>query len=426
MAEMENHTPRGDKEPLPPPGKEALRQMEVIRAGTVDLLPEDELGMKIQQSLDTNTPIRVKYGADPSAPDLHVGHVVPIRKLRQFQDLGHQVVFIIGDFTAMIGDPTGKSDTRPRLTPEQVEENALTYFDQVYLLLDPEKTEIVHNSEWLAKLNLAEVISLAAKYTVARMLERDDFEKRYKGERPIYIHEFLYPLVQAYDSVAIRSDIEIGGTDQKFNFLLAREIQREMGQDPQAILTMPLLVGTDGVRKMSKSLGNYIGIAEPPEEIFGKAMSVGDEQMGNYLRLVLGYAEEKAKELEGRVGAGELHPRDLKARIARELVQAYHGAENAERAEAHFNRLFREHQAPEDMPEANLSLADGENTLWIAPVLVQAGLSASNRKARKAIAEGSVRRDGEKITSEDTHLPPGEYVLQVGKRNFCRVKLTKE
>jgi tyrosyl-tRNA synthetase len=410
---------------LPQPGKEALRQAEILTVGAVDILPEKGLAGLIQQAMDANRPLRVKYGADPSAPDLHVGHVVPIRKLRQFQELGHQVVFIIGDFTAMIGDPTGKSETRPRLTDEQVNEHAATYFDQVFLLLDREKTQVVRNSDWLGKLGLAEIISLAAKYTVARMLERDDFSKRFKGERPIYIHEFLYPLVQAYDSVAIRSDIEIGGTDQLFNFLLARDIQREMGQAAQGVLTMPLLPGTDGAKKMSKSLGNYIGITEPPREIFGKAMSVTDELMGDYMRLVLGYSDQTVDDLLREVREGTLHPRTLKARIAGELVATFHNAEAAASAEEHFNRLFREHQAPEEMDEVSLTIEDGNDTLWIALALVRAGLCESNRKARTAIAAGSVKMDGEKITDEDTHLEPAEFVLQVGKRNFRKVSLAK-
>jgi tyrosyl-tRNA synthetase len=420
-------SPPKTESPWPRPGREALRQLELIRTGTVDLLPEEELAGRIQKALDDNQPLRIKYGADPSAPDLHVGHVVPIRKLRQFQELGHQVVFIVGDFTAMIGDPTGKSETRPRLSPEQVEANSTTYFEQVYLLLDREKTEVVRNSDWLGRLTLTETIALAARYTVARMLERDDFSKRFHGERPIYIHEFLYPLVQAYDSVAIRSDVEVGGSDQRFNFLLAREIQRDMGQTPQCVLTMPLLVGTDGQKKMSKSLGNYIGITEAPEEIFGKTMSTPDELMGVYLRLVLGYAEAAAAGLEGDLAAGRVHPRDLKARIARELVQAFHGAEGAARAEAHFNRLFRERAAPETMAEKRLVVPpeDREKGLWLAPALVEAGLCESNRKARKAITDGSVRVGGEKVTDESHRLAPGEYVLQVGKRSFCRATVTQ-
>ncbi len=407
----------------PVPGPEALRQMEIICSGAVDVLPKDELAGRIQRSLDTGVPLRIKYGADPSAPDLHVGHAVPIRKLQQFQQLGHQIVFIIGDFTAMIGDPTGKSETRPRLTAEQVKNNAKTYFNQVFTLLDPDKTEVVYNSQWLNPLNLVDIISLAAKYTVARMLERDDFAKRYKTGRAIHVHEFLYPLIVAYDSVAVRSDVEMGGTDQKFNFLVGREIQREMGQTPQAILTMPLLVGTDGVEKMSKSLGNYIGISEAPEEIYGKMMSLGDERMADYIRLVLLYVEKEALLLEEQVRTGAIHPRDFKARVARELVTLFHGPEAAERAENHFNRLFREHKAPEEMPEVTVAIPAGEETLWIAPALVQAGLTDSNRKARKAVQDGAVRMDGEKVNDDNTQLQPGEYVLQVGKRQFCRVRV---
>ncbi|MBN1868114.1 tyrosine--tRNA ligase [Candidatus Sumerlaeota bacterium] len=412
-----------DTPPARPPSKEALRQMEILEQGTVDILPEGDLPAKIQRSLDANSPLRIKYGADPSAPDLHLGHTVPIRKLRQFQDLGHQVVFLIGDFTAMIGDPSGKSETRRRLTREEVQENAKTYFDQVYLILDPDRTEVVYNSDWLGKLHMSDVIELAAKYTVARMLERDDFSNRFKGGVPIYIHEFLYPLAQAYDSWAVRADVEVGGTDQKFNFLLGREIQREMNQEPQAILTVPILVGTDGVKKMSKSLGNYIGITEPPQEIFGKTMSVGDEVMADYLRLVLGYADAAVKDLERRMAEGTLHPRDLKARIAHEIVTLFHDTEAADAARAGFDRVFRDREMPEEMPEVDLTLPDGEETLWIAPALVRAGLCESNRKARQAVGVGSVRVDGEKVEDEGTRLGPGEYILQVGKRDFRRVRI---
>jgi tyrosyl-tRNA synthetase len=406
-------------------GPEALRQAELLKAGAVEIIPGEELAVRIQESLDKGEPMRVKYGADPSAPDLHIGHVVPIRKLRQFQDLGHHIVFIIGDFTAMIGDPSGRSETRKRLTPEQVDEHAKTYFDQVFMLLDPEKTEVVRNSIWLNKLDMRQIIELAAKYTVARMLERDDFDKRFKGEVPIYIHEFLYPLAQAYDSYAIRSDIEIGGTDQKFNFLLGREIQREYGQRAQLILTMPLLVGTDGVKKMSKSLGNYIGITEPPDQIFGKTMSIADEQMPQYLRLVLGHEDLGVEEIRRELSSGNLHPRDLKARIARELVAAFHDHEAAQRAQERFDTIFRDREMPEVMDEVKIQIPTGEGDMWIAPLLVEAGLCASNSKARKAVQEGSARLNGEKIDDEGLRVGPGEYVLQIGKRQFRRVILGK-
>jgi tyrosyl-tRNA synthetase len=399
--------------------------MQTIRSGTVEILPEEEMLAKIQKSLDEDRPLRVKLGADPSAPDLHLGHMVQIRKLRQFQDLGHRVVFIIGDFTAMIGDPSGRNETRPRLTREQVAVNAKTYFDQVFMTLDREKTEVLHNSEWLGKLRLVDVIELAAKHTVARMLERDDFHKRFAEERPIYVHEFLYPLAQAYDSVAVRADVEIGGTDQKFNLLVGREIQREMGQEPQVILTLPLLLGTDGARKMSKSLGNYIGIAEPPDEIFGKTMSISDKLMADYLRLALGYKEETVKDLTQQMERGDLHPRDLKARIAEELVCTFHGPQAAKRARSHFDRVFRDRLGPEKMPEMEMRVPEGEDALWIVPALVQAGLCPSNRKARQAIVEGSVRRDGEKVLREDARLEPGGCVLQVGKRRFRRVRVNR-
>lgn len=405
-------------------GPEAQKQMDALRRGAVEIIPEEELGLKIQKSLDSGKPLRVKYGADPSAPDLHVGHVVPIRKLRQFQDLGHHVVFIIGDFTAMIGDPSGKSETRKRLSPEQVQENAKTYFDQVFMLLDPDKTEVVRNNDWLGKLSMTDVIELAAKYTVARMLERDDFDKRFKSEKAIYVHEFLYPLAQAYDSVAVRADVEVGGTDQKFNLLLGREIQREMGQEPQAVLTMPLLPGTDGVKKMSKSLGNYIGITECPRDIFGKTMSIPDEMMGDYLQLVLGYGEEAARQTLDELETGGLHPRNLKVQIASELVAAFHSTEAAKAEKEHFDRVFRDGDLPEDMPEKEVAVPDGEGDIWIAPVLVEAGLYPSNSKARKGIREGAVKMDGEKVTSEDARLARGEMVLQAGKRQFCRVRLT--
>jgi tyrosyl-tRNA synthetase len=408
------------------PDCEAMRQMKIISSGAFEILPPEDLGPRIQVSLDEGRPLRVKLGADPSAPDLHVGHMVAIRKLRQFQDLGHQVIFIIGDFTAMIGDPSGRSETRKRLSAEEVRENAKTYFDQVYTVLDPARTEVVYNSQWLGMLQFADIIELASRYTVARMLERDDFDKRFKDEEPIYVHEFLYPLMQAYDSVAVRADIEIGGTDQKFNLLLGREIQREMGQPPQVILTLPLLVGTDGVRKMSKSLGNYIGISEPAREIYGKTMSLPDESMGDYLRLALGYSGEAAEGLEKQVAAGTLHPRDLKARIAYELTAVFRGEAAAAEAQAQFDQVFRDRKAPNEMPEVSMTIPPGEETLWVVPALVQAGLCESNRQARKAIAAGGVRINGERVADEADRLAAGEFTVQVGKRAFRKVRLTRQ
>jgi len=401
---------------------ELRNHWELISSGTVDLLPADELLAKLKRSRAEKRPLRVKMGADPSAPDLHVGHTVPIRKLRQFQDLGHTVVFIIGDFTARIGDPSGKSDTRKRLTREEVDANAKTYLDQIFKILLPERTEVVYNSSWLDPLTFVQIIELASKYTVARMLERDDFAKRYASQTPIHIHEFLYPLIQGYDSVAVRADIEIGGTDQKFNLLVGRELQRESGQEPQAILTLPLLVGLDGVNKMSKSLGNYIGITEPAREIFGKAMSIPDNLMETYLVLALGMPEARAKDEVAKVAKGELHPRDLKARLARELAALYHSREAAEAAEAEFNRMFREKEAPDEIEEVAFRME--KDTLWVIKAMVDAGLAKSNREARKFLEQGSVTINGEKASDPDKELAPGEYLFKVGKRRFLRIRLT--
>ncbi|MFH0793950.1 MAG: tyrosine--tRNA ligase [bacterium] len=403
---------------------ELRNDWEVISSGTVDLLPAEELLAKLKRSRAEKRPLRIKMGADPSAPDLHIGHTVPIRKLRQFQDLGHTVVFIIGDFTARIGDPSGKSDTRKRLTREEVDANAKTYLDQIFKILIPERTEVVYNSSWLDPLTFVQIIELASKYTVARMLERDDFAKRYASQTPIHIHEFLYPLIQGYDSVAVRADVEIGGTDQKFNLLVGRELQREMGQEPQVILTLPLLVGLDGVNKMSKSLDNYIGITEPAREIFGKAMSIPDDLMETYLVLALGMQESSAKGLMAKMKKGELHPRDLKARLARELTALYHSPEAAEAAEAEFNRIFREKDAPDQIEEVSLALE--KDSLWIVKAMVDGGLAKSNREARKFIQQGSVSIGGQKVTDENLELGAGNYLVRVGKRVFRRLVLSKK
>jgi tyrosyl-tRNA synthetase len=401
--------------------KSLAEELEILTSGTVDLLTVEELEERLRRSHEAGTPLNVKFGADPSAPDLHVGHTVPIRKLKQFQDLGHQVIFLIGDFTARIGDPTGKSETRKPLSADEVATNAKTYLDQMFHILDRQKTQVVFNSVWLSKMTFAEVIDLSAKYTVARMLEREEYKRRFKDERAIYIHEFLYPLMQGYDSVVLRADVEIGGTDQKFNLLVGRELQREYGQPPQIVMTLPLLVGLDGENKMSKSLGNYIGITEPPQEIFGKAMSIPDALMPDYLELALGYSRSQVDALMRDVKGGRLHPRDLKARIARELTAAFHSKQAARDAEENFNRIFRERGLPEDMEEKVLRAKDGK--LWIVKMLVDAGLVQSNREARKLITQGAVMLNSEKITSEDMELVPGEYTVKVGKRKFARVRL---
>ena len=373
-------------------------QLKVIKRGCDELLVESELIEKLK----LGRPLRIKLGMDPTAPDLHLGHTVVINKLRQFQDLGHHVQFLIGDFTGMIGDPTGKNVTRPPLTREQIADNAKTYKEQVFKILDPDRTEILFNSEWCDKLGSAGMIRIASTYTVARMLERDDFGKRFRGNQPIAIHEFLYPLMQGYDSVAMRSDVELGGTDQKFNLLVGRELQKQHGQPTQCILTMPLLEGLDGVNKMSKSLGNYIGITEPAEAMFGKLMSVSDELMWRYLDLLsfesLGtIAGWKAEIQEGR------NPRDIKVMLAREIITRFHSRVAADRAEADFDARFRQGAMPEEMPEVTVA-ADGK-PMAIAQVLKAAGLNASTSEAMRMIEQGGIRLDGEKISDAGLILP---------------------
>jgi tyrosyl-tRNA synthetase len=410
-------------EPTPLEIPEEIREdWEIITSGTVEHLPAEALRDLLLRAKKEGRPLRVKLGADPSAPDLHLGHTVQLNKLRQFQDLGHTVVFIIGDFTARIGDPTGRSETRKALTAEDVEVNAQTYLDQVFKILDPDRTEIVRNSAWLDPMKFADVVRLASHYTVARMLERDDFANRYRDGRPIHIHEFLYPLVQGYDSIAIRADIEIGGTDQKFNLLVGRELMREAGMEPQCILTLPLLVGLDGVHKMSKSLGNYIAITDEPTEMYGKAMSVPDEMMRDYLVLTLAYPEAEAEALMAGVKSGSLHPRDLKARIAHELTKRYHGEEAARGGAEHFDRVHRQHDVPEEIEEAEMPCEGA--TLGLLRLMTVAGLAGSNGEARRLIDGGGVSIDGEKVSDPRLELTPGQYLLKVGKRRFKRIRLT--
>jgi tyrosyl-tRNA synthetase len=390
-------------------------QIELIRRGADELLIEGELIDKLK----AGRPLRVKAGFDPTAPDLHLGHTVLLNKLKQLQDLGHQVVFLVGDFTGMIGDPSGKNATRPPLTREEVEKNAKTYTDQVFRILDRAKTEVRFNSEWMGKLSAADMVRLASTYTVARMLERDDFDKRYKGRQPIAIHEFLYPLVQGYDSVALKADLELGGTDQKFNLLMGREVQKEHGQAPQCILTLPLLEGTDGVNKMSKSLGNYVGISEPPDEIFGKLMSISDELMWRYLEL-LSFGPEKIEAKKRAVEQGG-NPRDVKFELARDIVERFHGKSAAEAASANFTARFARNETPENIPEVNISAQDA---LPLAQVLKQAGLTASVSEAARMIEQGGIKIDGAKVSDKSLKLARGvTVVLQVGKRKFARVTL---
>jgi tyrosyl-tRNA synthetase len=389
-------------------------QLALIKRGAEELLVETELVEKLK----SGRPLRIKAGFDPTAPDLHLGHTVLINKLRHFQELGHHVMFLIGDFTGMIGDPTGKNATRPPLSREQIKLNALTYQDQVFKILEPSKTEICFNSTWFDTLGAAGMIKLAAQHTVARMLERDDFAKRYAGNQPIAIHEFLYPLCQGYDSVAMQADVELGGTDQKFNLLVGRELQKHYGQSPQCILTMPLLEGLDGVNKMSKSLGNYIGIAEPPQEIFGKLMSVSDELMWRYFDLLSFRTSREIADLKRSVEEGA-NPRDIKILLAQELVARFHDQAAATKAHEDFLARFQRGAMPEDMPE--LSIPAGP----IAQVLKQAVLVASTSEALRLIDGGGVRIDGEKVVDKGLPLLAGDtVVLQVGKRKFARITLS--
>lgn len=391
--------------------------VRIIRRGCDELIVEQELIDRLR----AGKRLRVKAGFDPTAPDLHLGHTVLLNKMRQLQDLGHHVLFLIGDFTGMIGDPTGKNVTRPPLTREQVMENAQSYTEQVFKILDPEQTEVVFNSTWMDKLGAAGMVKLAASHTVARMLERDDFHKRYQGNQPIAIHEFLYPLVQGYDSVALNADLELGGTDQKFNLLMGRELQKQHGQAPQCILTMPLLEGLDGVNKMSKSLGNYIGITEAPSEIFGKIMSVSDELMWRYIELLSFESLETIAGWREQISAGA-NPRATKVRFAQEIVARFHGAAAADRALNDFEARFKQGAIPDVMPEIRLQANNGG--LPITQVLKQAGLTASTSDAMRMIGQGGVKMDGDKISDKTRVLNAGEcVVLQVGKRKFARVTI---
>lgn len=398
---------------MPKPSIE--ESLEIIKRGCDDLLVEAELVEKLK----SGRPLRVKAGFDPTAPDLHLGHAVLLNKMRQLQDLGHQAVFLIGDFTGMIGDPTGKNATRPPLTPDQVEENARTYQAQVYKILDPDKTEVEFNSRWMGAMSAADMIKLAATHTVARMLERDDFSKRYSSSQPIAIHEFLYPLIQGYDSVALKADLELGGTDQKFNLHMGRELQRHYRQPSQCILTMPLLEGLDGVNKMSKSLGNYVGIAESPTEQFGKLMSVSDTLMWRYIELLsfesLGVIRQWRQEVEGG-----RNPRDIKVMFAQEIITRFHDAKAAQMALEDFEARFRQGGVPDEMPEFRFDVPEGG--LALTQALKMAGLVPSTSEAMRSIAGGGVRLDGEKVVDKGLMMKKGAFVVaQVGKRRFARI-----
>lgn len=391
--------------------------LELIKRGASEILSLEALALKLKEG----RPLRVKAGFDPTAPDLHLGHTVLINKLRQFQDLGHRVMFLIGDFTAMIGDPTGKSATRKPLDQDEVRANARTYEAQIFKILEPEKTEICFNSTWMNEMSAADLIRLASKHTVARMLERDDFQRRYRSEQPIAIHEFLYPLVQGYDSVAMEADIELGGTDQKFNLLVGRQVQEAYGQIPQVVLTVPILEGLDGVQKMSKSLNNYIGITEDPKEMFGKVMSISDELMWRYYELLsLDKSIGEIKAMHDRARRGEVNPRDCKVELAKEIVARFHDRKAADDAVHDFERRFRQRELPEDIPEVRISIPEGG--MRIANLLKEAGLTSSTSDALRMVQQGAVRLDGERVSDKSLVIESSKtHIVQVGKRRYARV-----
>jgi len=396
------------------------KQVELIERGAVNVISRSDLVKKLEKSATTGVPLKIKAGFDPTAPDLHLGHTVLIQKLKHFQDLGHEINFLIGDFTGMIGDPTGKSETRKPLTIEQVEKNAESYKEQIFKILDPEKTKVVFNSTWLNTLTSRDFIMLASQLTVARMLEREDFKVRFENERPISIHEFLYPLIQGYDSVALKADVEIGGTDQLFNLLMGRDLQRVWGQEPQVVITMPLLEGLDGVNKMSKSLGNYIGITESADNIYGKTLSVSDELMFRYYELLSDLCSDDIARLKSEMASGKAHPKVVKQQLARELTARFHGADMARQAEENFERVFSQHELPEDMPE--LILPASPDGVWLPKLLVDTAMVKGSGEGRRMIQQGAVTMNGEKVSDVEMVVKTeGEILLKVGKRRFCRV-----
>lgn len=394
-------------------------QMREIRRGAVEILLEDELVKKIEHSYQTGIPLKVKAGFDPTAPDIHLGHTVLLEKMRQLQDLGHDIILIIGDMTGMIGDPTGRSEIRKPLTREDVLRNAETYKQQVFKVLDAEKTQVRFNSEWLETMTLMEIIKLQSRQTVARMLEREDFKQRFANHNPIGIHEFIYPLLQGYDSVVLKSDIELGGTDQRFNLLMGRELQQDYGQTQQVLVIMPLLEGTDGIKKMSKSLGNYIGISEPPKEIFGKVMSISDELMLRYYELLSHISLDELAELKEGLRNGSVHPMEAKKSLAVELVERYYDTESAIYARDEFENIFKNKGLPDDIPV--FTLRNKDEDIWLPALMKEAGLAKSTGEAMRLIKQGGVSVDDEKWTDPDKKLAPGEYLLKVGKRRFLKI-----
>ncbi len=402
-------------------------QLSLIKRGVAELIPEREFKNKLGEAERQKKPLKVKFGADPTAPDLHLGHLVVLRKLKQFQDLGHQIIFIIGDFTALIGDPSGKTETRPNLSPEEIKKNAATYQKQIFKLLNPDKTEVIFNSHWLGKMDISDFLRLSSHYTVARMLERDDFFKRYKNKKPITMLEFLYPLLQGYDSVELQADVEIGGVDQKFNLLVGRELQREFNQPPQAILTLPLLEGTDGVRKMSKSYGNYIGIDEPAEVMYGKIMSIPDTLMLKYFELLTDVEPQIIKKVKREISKGTLHPREAKERLAVEIVGTFYPEEEVEEAVQEFKRIYVDKSLPSRVKvikklPASLKKEIKGNTIWLVRFLTQTGLVVSGKKARALITQGGIKIDEEVVKSIDYHLDLSrDHVIKVGKHIFRKI-----
>jgi tyrosyl-tRNA synthetase len=408
--------------------KRIEEQMKVITAGAVEVIPEDEMKAKVSRSIDTGRPLIIKLGVDPTRPDLHIGHSVPLNKLRHFQEIGHQVVLIIGDFTALIGDPSEQDATRPVLTADEVAANARTYIEQADRVLDTRRARIVRNSQWLAPLDFRQVLELSSKFTVARIMERDDFSNRFASEKPIGLHEFMYPLMQAYDSVMLDADVEIGGTDQKFNLLAGRNLQRAMGQEPQCVLTLPLLEGTDGVHKMSKSLANDVGLTDPPREMFGKLMSIPDGIMWKYFELVTQVPPGEVREMASEVEAGQANPRDIKERLAREVVATYYGPEEAEQAAESFRKVFGLKEMPEEVPVASLdgsSFKDGK--IWIVDMLVSLGLAQSNSEARRLIEGGGVSIEAEKVADQGLELAVADIdgkLVRKGRKTFVRVEVS--
>ncbi|MBL4903621.1 MAG: tyrosine--tRNA ligase [Desulfocapsa sp.] len=394
-------------------------QIALLERGIVDCISHGELVKKLKKSEETGVPLRIKAGFDPTAPDLHLGHTVLLQKLKHFQDLGHDIYFLIGDFTGMIGDPTGKSETRKALTREDVAANAESYKTQVFKILDPEKTKVVFNSEWLSKLDSFDMIRLASELTVARMLEREDFKVRFREGSPISIHEFMYPLIQGYDSVALEADVELGGTDQLFNLLMGRDLQRSRGQEPQVVLTLPLLEGLDGVNKMSKSLGNYIGVSESANDIYGKVLSASDELMFRYYELLSDLSSEKIAVLRADMESGELHPKEIKKQLARELTARYHSDEAAIQAEQNFEKVFRKGGLPDDIPEKKIQ---SDEAIWLPKLLMDLEMVKSTSDGRRMVKQGAVSLDGEKVKDMNTNVSPeGDLLIKVGKRRFCKV-----